>query len=168
MQRSSVLYPTIITFINHPLCMLARVTTLGDNAITIIFRNSIDEGINQQVFSLFHYLQKQNIYGVKDIIPAYASLTVVYDILKIREVSKASAYSYMHNIIQQALQETNAKYQSHGRKIYVPVCYDISFGTDLINMSEQKQISIDEIIQLHSYTIYRVYMLGFLPGFAYM
>ncbi len=148
--------------------MQARVTPLGDNAITIIFGNNINENINQQVFSLFYHLQKQNIYGVNDIIPAYASLTVVYDILKIREVSKASAYSYMHDIIEQALQETNTEHQSPGRKIHVPVCYNVSLGTDLINMSEQKQIGIEEIIQLHANTIYRVYMLGFLPGFAYM
>jgi inhibitor of KinA len=148
--------------------MQAVITPLGDNAITIIFGDVIDENINQQVFSLFYHLREQNIYGIKDIIPAYASLTVVYDILKISEVSKTSAYDHIHNVVEEALSQPNSKHQTPTKRLRVPVCYDVSLGIDLTNMSEEKNIGVDDIIQLHANRVYRVYMIGFLPGFAYM
>jgi len=54
------------------------------------------------------------------------------------------------------------------RKIKIPVCYAEKYGLDLNEISKQKKISISEIIQLHTAKKYRIYMIGFLPGFAYM
>ena len=52
--------------------------------------------------------------------------------------------------------------------INIPVCYEKEYGTDLDFIASQNNISVEEIIHLHSSAIYHVYMLGFLPGFAYM
>jgi KipI family sensor histidine kinase inhibitor len=52
--------------------------------------------------------------------------------------------------------------------IEVPVCYDESFGIDLISMSIKLNLSTTEIIKIHTENIYQVYCLGFMPGFAYM
>ena len=146
----------------------ARITPLGDSAITMIFGNEIDESINQQVFSAFDYLQKQNLDFIQDIIPAYASLSVVYDIAKIRRKGETNAYDYMHDLMKIVLQQSTSIVSAEKRMINIPVCYHELFGTDLIVMSRQKELSVEEIIQLHSSVTYRVYMLGFLPGFAYM
>jgi len=148
--------------------MQARIIPLGDTGITIIFGDAIDEEINQRVFSVFHYLQKQNLDYIRDILPAYASLSVVYDIVKIREMGESSSYHYMHHLVQTILQQVSEAPLTKNRTIHVPVCYDVSLGFDVADMSRKKNLSIEEIGEIHSATTYRVYMLGFLPGFAYM
>jgi inhibitor of KinA len=50
----------------------------------------------------------------------------------------------------------------------IPVCYDPSFGYDLYSVAEEKQLTVEEVIKVHTSEVYRVYMIGFLPGFPYM
>jgi inhibitor of KinA len=139
----------------------------GDHAITISFGNTIDIATNEKVMALFYEFIAAGIYGVKDIIPAYASLTVVYDIQKIKQQTNHTAYEFMCSKTEAVLKNLTAK-PAAKHCIEIPVCYDISFGTDLPAIAQQKQISIEEIIQIHTSVQYHVYMIGFLPGFAYM
>ena len=118
--------------------------------------------------ALFHELSNANIVGAKDIIPAYTTITVVYDIAAIRKITNTAAYKYISEQIEKAISECDWKNESSPREIIIPVCYDISLGIDLPEMSNQKNISIEEIISIHTSSTYNVYMLGFLPGFAYM
>ena len=140
---------------------------LGDHALTIQFGDSINEPINQQIIALFHHLQQQNFYFIKDIIPAYTSVSVVYDVIAVRK-NNASAFQFVENELQKAIAFCHFKNESLVRKIEIPVCYDICLGIDLEEMAQQKNISIDEIVKVHCSKTYRVYMIGFLPGFAYM
>ena len=143
-----------------------QIYSLGDHALTIELNNNISEKINQQILSLHYFLLQQTIIGIKDIIPAYSSLTVVYDVSAIKE-KNAVAYTFIKQQIEQAIKDHQPNYTT-SRLIEIPVCYDLSFGIDLEEMAAQKNMSTQEIIQLHSNKIYRVYMIGFLPGFAYM
>ena len=79
-----------------------------------------------------------------------------------------SAFDYMHHEIEKALQHVNEYKTETGKIIQIPVCYDVTLGIDLKEMAEQKDLSIEEIVQLHSSVTYRVYMIGFMPGFPYM
>ena len=117
----------------------------------------------------YHQLLKANIIGVRDIIPAYTTVTVVYDITTIRnKISESSATLFVRNKIEEAIQECKQINNEPANTIEIPVCYHDSLGIDLIKIAEQKNLSIDEIIRMHTSTAYTVYMLGFLPGFAYM
>ena len=118
--------------------------------------------------ALFHELSNAKIVGAKDIIPAYTTITVVYDIAAIRKITNTAAYKYISEQIEKAISECDWKNESSPREIIIPVCYDISLGIDLPEMSNQKNVSIEEIISIHTSATYNVYMLGFLPGFAYM
>ena len=144
-----------------------RIFPLGDRAITVSLGNAIDEETNQRVFSIFCYLKKQSFDFILDVIPAYASLSVVYDVMCIRNAGVKNSYDYMHDLLQNALQHA-PDIMSEPRKVFVPVCYHESVGPDLATLSQEKMLSIDEIIEIHSSSLYRVYMLGFLPGFTYM
>jgi len=148
--------------------MSVKIQPTGDHALTVTFGDAIDESINKQVLSFFHFLQQQNIEGVKDFIPAYSSLTVVYDIVTIRQHHGIPAFEYMHNQIENGLKNSNVEAEESARLLHIPVCYDVSLGIDLQEIALQKNITIEEIIELHSASTYRVYMIGFLPGFAYM
>lgn len=139
----------------------------GDHAISVSFGNEINVATNEKIMALFHQLKSTKINGVKDIIPAYTTLTIVYDIEKIKKQTHLSAYTWIHEKLVHLLNTTEAQ-PLHNTWIEIPVCYDVVFGIDLPVIAAQKKMHVEEIIQIHASTQYHVYMLGFLPGFAYM
>ena len=146
-----------------------RIYPCGDHAITIELGNKVDESINQQIISLFKNISGQPINGVKDIIPAYNSLTIVFDVVKIKKTNKVdSAYGYMQQYLDLAFKNSTDDKQEKPRDVRIPVCYDVSLARDISSLATTHQISVEEVIRLHSSKKYRVYMIGFLPGFAYM
>ena len=145
-----------------------KILSSGDSAITVDFGNVIDEKINQLVLGLFHHWQQQHMPGVKDIIPAYSSLTIVYDAVSIRKQTGVhSAFTFMKDQLKISIKNLRRKKEVPVVR-EIPVCYDGSLGIDLEILSDEKKLPASEIIQLHSNKIYRVYMIGFLPGFAYL
>ena len=141
----------------------------GDHAITIELGDKVDAAINKKVISIFRYLTEQPITGVIDIIPAYHTLTLVYDLVLLKKQNKSSSvYEMMYEQLQKAMDTVTVDYVSQSRLVKIPVCYDISLAPDIITLAESHQLSIDEVIRLHTAKTYRVYMIGFLPGFSYM
>lgn len=141
---------------------------LGDSAACIDLGNNINPSVNKKILALQTWLQHNSFIGIKDIIVAYSSLAVLYDpfIVK-RHYSPANVFEYVKSKINEGLKHAEAK-QERTRQIKIPVCYDEAFGTDLGYVEKQKNLSKEEIIALHTSRIYRVYMIGFLPGFPYM
>lgn len=141
----------------------------GTNAITLSIGESIDLSVNASIMALAAALRQQAIVGVKDIIPAYNSLTVVYDAFVIRKaVPKSTAFEWMQKLIENTFTGIETNQATTSRLITIPVCYDTSLAPDLATIAAAKKLTVEEIIRLHTSTIYHVYMLGFLPGFAYM
>ena len=141
---------------------------LGDNALTVYFGDKIEDAIHQKVMGLFYYLMENKPAYIKDVIPAYASLTVVYDVMLVKKITPGSAYNFITKHLEQAMLNTDEVNAMDEIIITIPVCYDPVVGTDLQAMSAALQIPVDEIIKIHAATVYKVYMIGFLPGFAYM
>ncbi len=146
------------------------ISPLGDSALELGFGNLIDENINKEILTLFHQLKSLALPGVKDIVPCYSSLAVHYDVLAVKQSSPANktAFEIMAESIKNIADENNAVYSSTTRKIKVPVCYSEKYAPDIKAISIEKKLPVDEIIRLHTGKKYRVYMIGFLPGFAYM
>ena len=144
-----------------------KIFSLGDAALSIELGNKIDIALNKNVHALAHGIRSAAIDGVKDVIPAYTSVTVVYDIVLLRKKT-SSAFEWMKKEIEEVIITGNQQPVTSNNKKIIPVCYDISLGIDLENMAAIKNISVEEIIQLHTGKTYHVYMIGFLPGFAYM
>ncbi|MDD2792609.1 MAG: 5-oxoprolinase subunit PxpB [Sediminibacterium sp.] len=141
---------------------------LGDQALTIELGNTIEEPTNELVMRVFHQLQKNPLPFVSDIIPAYSSITVVYQTAAIRKAHPGqSAFERMKEALILRLQQTGDEDFKH-RLVEIPVCYDPELGPDLAELATHAGISTNEVIQIHTATIYRVYMIGFLPGFAYL
>jgi inhibitor of KinA len=148
--------------------MQPAIVPLGDSALTVIYGTSIDEKINDKVQSLFLLLQKPDFPEIIDIIPAYASLTIIYDVIRIQLDQQSSPYVFMRKKIEKLLANSEVEQHTSAEVMEIPVCYDVVLGKDLITLSKDRNLSIEDIVQLHSSAIYRVYMIGFLPGFAYM
>jgi inhibitor of KinA len=146
-----------------------RIYPIGDQALTLDFGILINDEINAQVMALFYWLKEENLQGIKDIIPAYASISVVYDAALIRKwAGNGSAYTYMEDYLTQALQQLEYLSLPSSRELRIPVCYHQRLAPDLVELCEEKKMDLDELVAIHISRPYRVYMIGFLPGFAYM
>jgi len=146
-----------------------RIYPIGDQALTMDFGNLINDEINGQVMSLFYWLKEEDLHGIKDIIPAYASISVVYDAALIRKrAGIGSAYHYMEQYLINAVQQLDLLALPITTELRIPVCYHQSLAPDIVELCEEKQLELDELVAIHISRTYRVYMIGFLPGFAYM
>ncbi|WP_321338817.1 5-oxoprolinase subunit PxpB [uncultured Cohaesibacter sp.] len=138
----------------------ARFLPCGDSAIAVELASEIDEKANQRVIVLAEDLSRRPIEGIEEVIPTYRSLLVLYDPgiirgLKLIEVLQER----LNGLVVTAVQT---------RHFSIPVLYGHEAGLDLEAMAEMKGITPEEIISLHSSAEYRVYMIGFAPGFAYL
>lgn len=147
-----------------------KIHPLSDVSLIIDFGNVIDESINKMVHAVFYQLQEEPIPGMIEAVPAYSSLTIYYDVPFIRKKirGEATAFEWVCEKVKEYLSKDRVQFQEQETFIRIPVCYDKEYGTDLDFIALLNQISTEEIIHLHTSTLYRVYMLGFLPGFAYM
>ena len=147
-----------------------RIFPLGDTAMTICYGDKIDEVINEEVLLRVDWIKKQQLPGILDVIPAYSSLTIYYDIISLRKQVPVGmrVYDWLVEKFTTLLDEMIDPANSESRQITIPVCYDETFAPDLKEMASTIGMSTEEVIGLHSSQTYRVYMLGFLPGFTYM
>jgi len=147
-----------------------KISSLGETALIIDFGNTIDESINKLVHSLFYQIQNDPIPGMIEAVPGYSSLTIYYDILFIRNTlnKQTTAFEWVSESLKKYILKENIETGDPQMLIKVPVCYETEFAPDLGFIASQNKISHEEVIYLHTSTDYHIYMLGFLPGFAYM
>jgi len=162
----------------------------------INFEQQIDTAINAAVIALQNAVEQAKIDGISYLIPAYCSLTIGYNpkviefgVLEavIKQIgtklfennniaskknpverasrTSSSGSSTDSNILDKV---ENTHHNKGARLLKIPVCYEAPYALDLIELSEAKGISKAEIIKLHTNQTYKVYMLGFLPGFVFM
>ena len=145
------------------------IHSLGDSAAVLDFGNIIDKNINEHVLRLFHHFKKKKHTAILDIVPAYSSLSFFYDVVEIkRTINNETAFEAIEKYIEQELQNISENTITEKRSVRIPVCYSETFAPDLALIASEKNIPVEEIIRLHVSTRYKVYMIGFLPGFPYM
>lgn len=147
-----------------------KIFPLGENALTIEFGNEISEKLNRQVISLDKHLTENPFQGLTEIVPAYASLTVYFDILTVRKNQPAfqTAFEAIKNIVSDALKSLKTNKKELSKTIEIPVIFDDESSPDLKLIAALKKLSPEKVVEIFLAQTYRVYMLGFLPGFAYM
>lgn len=143
------------------------VFPLGDSALTIDFGNIINEDINEKVLRLFHHLKSMADETIIDLVPAYSSLTIYYQIASFY-YSGQTAFETMADKLEELLSLTSVITDQRTNFFEIPVCYSKQFAIDIEYLSEQTGIPAEEIIHIHTSKVYKVFMLGFLPGFTYM
>jgi len=146
------------------------IKPLGDAALLISWGNEISRELNEKVIALAKALRDKPFAGFVDCVPAYSSLTVLYDLYGVHKSALANvpAYEWVKDRVEQILQNTLTTEAGESVLIEVPVCYDELLGNDLTIISDAMQIAKEEIIALHTSRTYHVYMPGFIPGFVYM
>jgi inhibitor of KinA len=146
-----------------------RIYALSEYALTVEFGDAIDPDINGSVIALRDHLSREPFPGLKEMVPAYTSLTIYYSPGAIREQVPGSSAADTVALWLEArigLGQTDLGMIEQGTEI--PVCYDPSLGTDLSWVAEYCGLSPQQVVDLHTSRSYRVYMIGFVPGFPYM
>lgn len=138
--------------------MNVQPVPLTDSSLIVHLGEGIDVDVNRRVHGLAAALASASLPGVTDIVPAYASLTVHYDPLMLTQ-AQAAAW------IQAQAGRVTAALSRLSKQVEVPVIYD---GPDLDFVAMHCRLSVEAVIRLHTQTTFNVYMMGFLPGFAYL
>ncbi len=133
----------------------------GDTALIVDFGNHIDLAISSKVLALAGRLNALRIDGVIETVPTIRSLSVYYEPLSI------SARD-LQDRIAGILEGLHGESAVEGRTCNIPVCYDAELAPDLAYVAERCNLTTAQVVELHSSQTYHVYMLGFLPGLAYL
>lgn len=150
--------------------MSYKIFPLCENAATIDFGNEISVELNENVIRLADFIAKNPFRGFIELVPAYASLTVFYDLIEVRKNYRdfPDSFSFVKIFIENALRNSGKSRKSEPRLIKIPVDYSEEFAPDLEFVADFAKLSVEEIIKIHTAQTYRVFMIGFLPAFAYM
>lgn len=152
-----------------------RLALLGDHALVFSLEEKMSEEIIEKIMALKKTIEAFHFDFIKELIPSYHTLTLVYDIDLFYQnniaIKNNQSVIEFGNSLLNAFKHSTTKINTENaseKKIRIPVCYDERFGIDLENIVSKNKISIEEIIKIHTEETYLVYCLGFLPGFAYM
>ncbi|MCR8660139.1 5-oxoprolinase subunit PxpB [Paenibacillus endoradicis] len=147
---------------------------LGEKAVIIRLGHEINEQTHYKVMSLLQYLEGESLHAVIEYVPAYCSITIHYNpiIMKITSLSNVSISRAMQRQLEHYIElfdtrESEANLSEH-RVIEIPVCYGGTYGPDLSEVARYNDMTMDDVVQIHSGKSYLVHMLGFAPGFPYL
>ncbi len=138
-----------------------RLLPAGDSAILIEFADDINDEINDRVHALAHLLRNQKHSAIIDLVPAYSSLLVNY-------VPHRASFAEMSAVLETALASPQVQNLPESRLVEIPTTYGGAFGPDLNFVAQLHNITETDVIRLHTSVVYRVYLIGFAPGFAYL
>ena len=143
--------------------------SLSENAVLLSFGNTINEAIHEKLMHAKNSIEKNPFKGFVETVPAYNSLAVFYNPVEAHkddETISGTVIRQLKQILQKQEQSTDKPINKS--TITIPVCYAEEYGIDLHELSVHLNLSIKEMTELHTAKSYKVFMIGFTPGFPYM
>jgi KipI family sensor histidine kinase inhibitor len=138
-----------------------RIVPAGDSTIVVELEERIDPAVNARVIRLADRVHAAAIPGVRDVVPTYRSVAVFFDPIR-------TDYRRLVGWLELEANQPGSARVEERSPISVPVCYGGELGPDLAAVAAFASMSADEVVVAHASALYRVFMLGFVPGFAYM
>ena len=138
-----------------------RLRLVGDTGLLVEYGDAIAEEINLKVRAMALAMSRDLPEGVVEVIPTYRSLLIAYDPALSDPGRLLSALDKLENRIEEIEIPPPAT-------VRIPVCYGGDFGPDIGFVAEHNNLSIEEVIDIHSGPEYRIYMIGFTPGFPFL
>ena len=144
-----------------------RLTSASDSAILVEFGKGISEDVNGKVYRFRDAIKGSDVNDyVIETIPAYRTLLIEYDAVRI---SDPEIHDYLLQLVEELPdKEGDDGTMRSGTVVEIPVVYGGKFGPDLADVAEHCGMSDQQVIQIHSEAVYRVYFIGFAPGFPYL
>jgi inhibitor of KinA len=145
-----------------------RIFPLDESALTVEFGSGISPELNSKAIDLGKYFERNPFPGFVECVPAYSSTTIFYDVVSVRKHFSEfpTAFAAVSILIEQAMSRVSDRSNNETRLVKIPVSFDDA--PDLELLCEFSGLSSGTVIEIFLERTYRVYMLGFLPGFAYM
>jgi len=138
-----------------------KIIPASDSSLLVVFGNAISPELHERVIALFHAFQARHDPRIRNLHPGYASLLIDFDALRL-------THDELTSDIQQLASTSDFTADKGGKVVTIPVCYDLEFGPDLLDVAQHAGIPAEEVVLLHSSPTYLVYFLGFSPGFIYL
>lgn len=142
---------------------MIRLSRASETMWLIALDPRIDEAVNRRAIDLAERLNRREVRGVRDIVPAYCTVGVHFDPLTTDMVALETTVT-----AEASAAEGHAAEDLATRVVEIPVRYGGTNGPDLESLAAWAGCSPQEVIERHAAREYRVYMLGFVPGFAYL
>ena len=138
-----------------------RLLNAGDGGLVVEFGTVVDERLNRLVIALDARLRDAAVAGVIETVPTYRSLLVLFDPARADRVALAAALDAL-------VADLRPGDEARARRWTVPVAYGGALGMDLDHIAALHDLTTDEVVRRHAEGEYRVHMIGFAPGFAYL
>jgi len=138
-----------------------RYSQYSERSILIEWPVIIDENTLKDILGFKIKIENTNIKHLVEVVSAYNSILIIYDIT----IDNVNDAFFSLKKLYECTDETIAV---NSKMFKIPVCYDAEFGIDLDRYTQEKKLSKDAVISLHSEAVYTVYFIGFLPGFLYL
>ncbi len=138
-----------------------RIVPAGDSVVIVELEERIDPVVNAKAIAIAEAVQTRHLAGVLDVVPTYRSVAVYFDPLR-------TDYDALYALLERQAEDASSDTAIERTPLRIPVCYGSELGPDLDAVAAFASLSPDEVVRLHSSRPYRVFMLGFVPGFAYM
>ena len=154
-----------------------RIEVAGENSLIIYFGDTTAPEISAQVQQASRALAEALGDKVIDQVTSYASLLLIFDPLRcdhldvqavIRHTLKSIGIGAKSAQADESVGEHDDKATSSSTCVELPVYYSEESGPELALISDNSGLSIEEVIALHQSLTYRVYAIGFAPGFAFL
>ena len=138
-----------------------EVYPLGDSVLVVNFQYA-DQATLQRVINAFGKHLDQNLFaGLVEYIPALTTVSVVYDPLLI-------SYKELRHLVMGMVSELEEAQMDEAVFVKIPVCYEGEFGPDLEAVAKYHSLTVNDVIEIHSRSVYVVRMMGFSPCFPYL
>ena len=136
------------------------------------FADKIDPNTQKNILALIDLLKTSPFPGFLESLPSYTGVAVFYDPALVLSADPASILSPSDRV-RQLLEDYIISSKHHQlnvepETIEIPVCYDWTLGPDLQEVADYNQLTVDDVISIHSKGSYQVYMIGFAPGFPFL
>ncbi|UCD32606.1 MAG: 5-oxoprolinase subunit PxpB [Desulfobacterales bacterium] len=139
----------------------AKFRIAGDRGLLVEYGETIDPGVNQKVRSMTMVVEKNMPDGIKEVIPTYRSILVLYD----PAVTTPTVLQEKLTAMEERLSGIDIP---PPKVVDIPVCYGGEFGPDIDYVAESHGLSAKEVVRIHSEPEYLIYMVGFTPGFPFL
>lgn len=137
-----------------------RFLPCGDQAVTVEWGSTIDEHINRQVHAFARKVEALSHPAITEVVPTYRSATVHYR-------PEVFSYEELKQLLL-SLTQGGPEEAEELPVVEIPVCYGGEYGPDLLEVAQHCSLTPEEVIARHTAPTYRIYMLGFTPGFPYL
>ena len=151
--------------------MAPRFFHLSETSAGVQFGNEISPDLNRQVIQVYHYFREHPIPGYVEAVPAYASLVVYYDPMRMPKYLRSDTgliLELLNDLLARALEQEQPLLKREAGQLTIPVCYHPILADDLEWTAAHCGMEVEELVRLHTAQTYTVYMLGFVPGFPYL